>query len=82
MINIQKLVEQANTAGYRGANAAAKVCRDIVNRLSMTFKDKEYIKNLDSSDKRWIDDEINVIIEGILNFMNKISEIKKEHIIL
>lgn len=53
-----------------------------MNRLSMTFKDKEYIKNLDSSDKRWIDDEINVITEGILNFMNRISEVKKEHIIL
>lgn len=42
--------------------------KDIVKRLKFTFSDKEYIKNLDRSDKRWLDDEIDVITEEILKF--------------
>ena len=30
MINIQKMIEQANQNGYQGDNASAKVCQDIV----------------------------------------------------
>ena len=30
MINIQKLIEEANESGYHGDKASAKVCQDIV----------------------------------------------------
>ena len=30
MINIQKLIEEANENGYKGVKASAKVCQDIV----------------------------------------------------
>ena len=30
MINIQKLIEEANENGYQGDKASAKVCQDIV----------------------------------------------------
>ena len=30
MINIQKLIEEANENGYHGDKASAKVCQDIV----------------------------------------------------
>ena len=30
MINIQKLIEEANANGYNGDKASAKVCQDIV----------------------------------------------------
>ena len=46
--------------------------KDIVKRLKFTFSDKEYIKNLDRSDKRWLDDEIDVITEEILKFASVI----------
>lgn len=29
MINIQKMIEQANQNGYQGDNASAKVCKDL-----------------------------------------------------
>lgn len=80
--DMAKLLPALDTYIFKDPSMRENEGKDIVNRLSMTFKDKEYIKNLDSSDKRWIDDEINVITEGILIFMNRISEIKKEHIIL
>ena len=31
---------------------------DIVRRLKIAFSDKSYIHRLDTSDKRWIDEEI------------------------
>lgn len=30
MVNIQKLIEEANENGYQGDKASAKVCQDIV----------------------------------------------------
>ena len=34
MINIQKLIEEANENGYQGDKASAKVCQDIVLKAS------------------------------------------------
>lgn len=36
MINIQKLIENAKESGYRGDNASAKVCQDIVLKALAT----------------------------------------------
>lgn len=43
-----------------------------MKRLKFTFSDKTYIRSLDKSDKRWIDEDINVITSGLLDFMSKI----------
>jgi hypothetical protein len=45
---------------------------DIVRRLKITFSDKGYIGRLDTSDKRWIDEEISVVTNGLLEFVAKI----------
>ena len=45
---------------------------DIVKRLKTAFSDKNYIHRLDTSDKRWIDEEIGVVTEGILEFISNI----------
>lgn len=65
MINIQKLVEQATENGYQGDNALAKVCQDIVLKALATGP-------LSRNVKRWLDDGIDVITSGILEFVNKI----------
>lgn len=33
MINIQKLIEEANEHGYKGVKASVKVCQDIVLKV-------------------------------------------------
>lgn len=45
---------------------------DIVRRLKITFSDKGDIERLDTSDKRWIDEEISVVTNGLLEFVAKI----------
>ena len=46
--------------------------KDIERRLKMAFKDKSYIKRLESSDKRWIDEKVDVVIKDILKFISTI----------
>ena len=40
MINIQKLIEEANENGYQGDQASAKVCQDIVLKSLMCLRMK------------------------------------------
>ena len=46
---------------------------DMAKRLKITFSDKGYIRRLDTSDKRWIDEDIGVVTKGLLEFMDKIK---------
>ena len=34
--------------------------------------DKTYIRSLDKSDKRWIDEDIKVITQGLMDFVRQI----------
>lgn len=45
---------------------------DIVKRLQRIFSDKRYKRKLDNSDKRWIDESIDIILNGLLDFIRKI----------
>ena len=40
--------------------------------MKITFNDKEYIRKLDTSDKRWIDEEIGVVTQELLKFIAEI----------
>ena len=46
----------------------------IVKRLENVFADEAYTKRLDTSDKRWLDDGIQEIFAGILNYLRKFIE--------
>lgn len=45
---------------------------DIERRLRITFNDRGYMERLDTSDKRWIDESIDVVISEILEFIRGI----------
>jgi hypothetical protein len=46
-----------------------KQIKDIVRRLNVIFHDKEYVRALETSDKRWIVEKIDVVLEGITEFV-------------
>lgn len=46
----------------------------IVKRLENVFADEAYTRRLDTSDKRWLDDGIQEIFAGILNYLRKFIE--------
>lgn len=42
---------------------------DIVRRVENSFKDKSYLKRISTSRQRWIDEKIEVITKGIVDFL-------------
>ena len=45
---------------------------DIVYRISTVFSDRRYVSRLDTSDKRWLDDDIGIVTWTILDFLKNL----------
>lgn len=45
---------------------------DIIKRLKETFDDSEYLKALDESKQRWIDENVREITSSLVEFINKL----------
>lgn len=45
---------------------------DIVRRVTVTFSDEHYLADVSNSRQRWIDEDINVIAEGITDFIRSL----------
>jgi hypothetical protein len=71
-IEMDKLNVALNTYIINDPKMREKQNKDIVRRLNVTFHDKEYVRALETSDKRWIDEKINVVLNGITEFVKKI----------
>ena len=46
---------------------------DIVRRLEISFKDKNFLKRISTSRQRWIDEDIELIAKGIIDFFKGLS---------
>ena len=51
--------------------------QDIIERVKSVFKSATYKRRVDSSDKRWIDDDIDSIFDGIVTFLVKMTTLKE-----
>lgn len=58
-----------NDSGMRENNM-----KDIVRRIDSVFSDSFYKQRVDSSDKRWLDDDIEDIFCGIRGFLKMLSD--------
>ena len=71
-VDMEKLLLALDTYIFKDDSMREKEGTEVVKRLKFTFSDKTYIRSLDKSDKRWIDEDINEITSGLLDFMSKI----------
>lgn len=71
-VDKSRLWKALDTYIFHDDSMREKEGNDIVKRLEFTFGDEEYIKSLDKSDKRWLDDEIHVITGELLKFAREI----------
>ena len=71
-VNREKLIAALDTYIFNDTSMKENTGNDIVRRLKTAFSDKSYIHRLDTSDKRWIDEEISVVTNGLLEFVAKI----------
>jgi phosphoribosylformylglycinamidine (FGAM) synthase PurS component len=46
---------------------------DIIKRITNVFQNKRYRSKVDGSDKRWLDESIDEILEKILLFLTSIE---------
>lgn len=47
---------------------------DILKRVNLAFSDKFYKKSLSETDKKWIDEPIDIILDTIANFLKELLE--------
>lgn len=72
VINREKLMIALDAYIFNDDTMRENTGKDIEKRLKMTFSDRAYIRRLDASDKRWIDEEIGVVTREILRFLSEI----------
>lgn len=49
---------------------------DIINRMKMTFNTKIYQKRIRTSDKKWIDEDIEDVFKSIIGFLESLTYVK------
>ncbi len=72
VVNREKLMLALDIYIFSDVTMKENTGNDIKKRLKITFSDKGYIRRLDTSDKRWSDEKIDVITRGILEFVGEI----------
>lgn len=71
-VDREKLMIALDTYIFSDVTMRENTGSDIAKRLKITFSDKGYISRLDTSDKRWVDEEIDIVTSGLLEFTGKI----------
>lgn len=47
--------------------------QDILKRVKRAFSDRFYKKSLSETDKKWIDDPIDKVLETLLSFLESLE---------
>jgi PmbA protein len=55
---------------FRDSGMRENSMRDIVRRVEKVFSDTGYKGRVDSSDKRWLDNDIDEVFDGILTYLS------------
>lgn len=71
-IRKEKLWDNLNVYIFNDEDMKENCISDIVRRLQRVFSDKRYRQTLNRSDKKWIDENIDVILNELLEFIKKI----------
>lgn len=46
---------------------------DIIVRVTKTFKDRTYLSRLKTSQKNWLDEDLDTVLNGIIDFLQNIT---------
>lgn len=73
MIDIEAFLVCMNSFVFNNPEMRENNIGDVYRRLSKIFQDQSYKSKVDKSDKRWIDDDIEVVMNKILKFIASID---------
>lgn len=71
-MNKDSLMQCFRTYIFDDSNIRENTMSDVVKRISAVFSDRRYTNRLDTSDKRWIDDDISLVTGTILDFLKSL----------
>ena len=47
--------------------------KDIIRRVQIVFGDKAYLRRLQTTDKKWLDESIETVTAGIIDYLESIT---------
>lgn len=75
-VDFSKLIKCFDTYIFDDIGMRENNMHDIVERIKTVFQNTTYKRRVDSSDKRWIDDDIDNIFDGLLKFLMDMEKLK------
>lgn len=58
---------------YKDINMREKNNKDIVKRVKIAFSNKTYLRRLRTTDKKWMDEELDEILDGLVEFIENLE---------
>lgn len=74
-VDSEKLLQYIDLLIYKDGQIRENTMEDIVRRLETSFKDKNFLKRISTSRQRWLDEDIDVIAMGIVDYFKHLGEI-------
>lgn len=71
-VDTAKLLQYIKLLIFDDAMMRENSMEDIVRRVGNSFMDKEYLKRISTSRQRWIDEKIEVVTKGIVDFLKSL----------
>lgn len=68
-IDKEKLKICLNSYVYNDPKIREKNSNDIAKRVKIAFKDRMYLSRLRSTDKKWLDEDLDKILDGLIQFI-------------
>ena len=72
-LKIEKFLRYIDLLIFKDESMRENTLDDIVRRLESSFKDKNFLKRISTSRQRWIDEDVEIIVDGIINFYKELS---------
>ena len=67
-VDSEKLLYYIELLIYKDDQMRENEMEDIVRRLERTFKDKDFLNRVSTSKQRWIDEDMEVIVAGLVDY--------------
>lgn len=72
-IDIERMRICLNSYIFNDPQMRENDVEDIVSRLKKSFNNKAYINRLNTTDKKWLDEDIDAILDGLIHFIESLS---------
>ena len=67
-LNIATLLRYIDLLIFQDETMRENTMGDIVRRIETTFKDNRFLQRISNSRQRWLDEDINNIADGIIDY--------------